>query len=433
MEQVLNKSFLDNSWYNLRLESESSRTSEGDSESVLSVQGKETDLAQDTPDTDTKSEYSSDEDLYEVEYEVASLSGDDNPLAEDTSSGSEDMLVGAAIAAAICDASMEAWITDGEDSDTSLEEIGLGQTDFLTCIQCKSQNDNPRFSYCEKCFQARKTLFPPRPRRVRPRNKKAAAVDKSVKGKPPIAVANLRSCLSGLSQDSGVGSSQELPKLNLEEIVVPKHLSNRLATTNDRKRTVSDGSDSLFSDTDQEINCRKRANKRSLNDDTLMEPNKKAKVDTNNPEDVKNDKRNVPSVFVVNNECVPSCSGLGTMERVEKGTTTVVHSARVEQVHNGREEPMVGVKDNSSCVSVEKGGQFNGTVPIRGEKPAVLSEPRELCIVCNSQPKNSIFLHGKTGHMCCCYRCAVRTWHACKSCPICKMKVQNVVKVFVCS
>lgn len=58
------------------------------------------------------------------------------------------------IAAAICDTSLEAWATDGEDSDnSSIDDVELGPTDFWTCVQCGSKNKNPLFRYCQKCFQ----------------------------------------------------------------------------------------------------------------------------------------------------------------------------------------------------------------------------------------------------------------------------------------
>lgn len=65
------------------------------------------------------------------------------------------MAAAGAVAAVICNSSLEAWATDAEDSDSSLDETSLGRTDFGTCLQCKSKNDNPLFRYCERCFQVR--------------------------------------------------------------------------------------------------------------------------------------------------------------------------------------------------------------------------------------------------------------------------------------
>lgn len=54
----------------------------------------------------------------------------------------------------------------------------------------------------------------------------------------------------------------------------------------------------------------------------------------------------------------------------------------------------------------------------------------DMCIMCMTAPKNGIFLHGSIGHMCCCYKCAMRVWTNCKRCPVCNCKVKNVVKLF---
>lgn len=58
------------------------------------------------------------------------------------------------------------------------------------------------------------------------------------------------------------------------------------------------------------------------------------------------------------------------------------------------------------------------------------AEYEELCIMCNVKSKDSIFLHGKIGHMCCCYKCAKKCWIVHKKCPICNLKIYNIVKVF---
>lgn len=58
-----------------------------------------------------------------------------------------------AIAAVICDTSLD-WLTDGEDSDSSSEDaFEANLTDFCTCLKCKSQNINPLYRYCQKCFK----------------------------------------------------------------------------------------------------------------------------------------------------------------------------------------------------------------------------------------------------------------------------------------
>nr|XP_023014860.1 uncharacterized protein LOC111504525 isoform X1 [Leptinotarsa decemlineata] len=141
-------------YYYYRLESESSKASEEDTESVYSLQDRETDVVRDTSDTDSKSESSDQQEFELIEYEVASLSGSDDGCQENSSSGSDDHLMIAAAVEVLCDSSLERWVTDCEDSDnSSLDGSAISRSDFSRCVQCKSENDNPLYRYCEKCFQ----------------------------------------------------------------------------------------------------------------------------------------------------------------------------------------------------------------------------------------------------------------------------------------
>lgn len=265
-----------------RLESESSHASGGDTEtteSIYSHQGYETELVMDTPDTESKSELSdSDEDL-EIEYEVQSLSENENaPVGSDSSSGAEDFLaVAGAITAVICEPSLEPSLTDGEDSDnSSLAEIQIQRTNYDACMQCKLRNDNPLFRYCKKCFQVRKTFFPPRPR--------------------------------------------------------------------------------------------------------------------------------------------------GFKKKIRKSKDRLIHNQKVTNLPDlTKEDDIKGIKSSSSESNLEEKENLNSP----------LLECKELCIMCNAEPKNCIFLHGCTAHMCCCYKCALKSWKLNKKCPACNRKANNVVKVFV--
>ncbi|XP_011308568.1 E3 ubiquitin-protein ligase Mdm2 [Fopius arisanus] len=53
------------------------------------------------------------------------------------------------------------------------------------------------------------------------------------------------------------------------------------------------------------------------------------------------------------------------------------------------------------------------------------------CNMCTVNPKDGVFVHGKASHICCCYKCAVKTWKATKYCPICNRKVTNVLKAYI--
>lgn len=54
----------------------------------------------------------------------------------------------------------------------------------------------------------------------------------------------------------------------------------------------------------------------------------------------------------------------------------------------------------------------------------------ELCIFCNSAPKDSIFVHGKMAHHCSCYPCAKKTLSSIGRCPLCNAGVEKVLRMF---
>jgi uncharacterized protein YaeQ len=41
-----------------------------------------------------------------------------------------------------------------EDSDGSVD-LELGQADYWRCIKCHNQSNDPKFRYCERCYQVR--------------------------------------------------------------------------------------------------------------------------------------------------------------------------------------------------------------------------------------------------------------------------------------
>jgi hypothetical protein len=55
----------------------------------------------------------------------------------------------------------------------------------------------------------------------------------------------------------------------------------------------------------------------------------------------------------------------------------------------------------------------------------------DMCMTCVMNPKNGIFVHGKVGHICCCYKCALKVWTQLRRCPVCNCKVNNVLKAII--
>lgn len=371
-------------YYYFRLESESSKSSEDDTESIYSLQEKDTDVVRDTSDTDSKADSDKDEYEVEFEYEVASLSeGEDEQGIEISSSDSDGMMLAAA-AAVLCDTSLEAWVTDGEDSDSSSDETSFGRTDFSTCVQCRGENDNPLYRYCEKCFQDRKKFFPPRPRRNRRKNTKTST--------NPVKLDTLRNCLSGLSQDSGIGSSQECPSLGLDQIVVPEYLQSSGLAKPEENSISSSTSLALEKIEETEFDPRigKDKRKRQSSESSLSDYEvKKPKIA--NPK--------------------PKSSDLGS-----EVSSSLTEKSSLSSETSG----FVSEKERSSSSLVTTSSNF-----VSSDKTE-----SELCMFCNSAPKDSIFLHTNIAHRCCCYKCAKKTLKTIKRCPICNRSVNKVVRIF---
>lgn len=148
------------------------RVCDSDDSTYDSFHGRETDLCRDTSDTE---DYSSEEErqisMAVVEYEIASSDESDADTDALSSSGTDDFMI-AAVAHAIYDDSSSSpsdfsLFADTEDSDSTSDDPELGKADYWECVKCKNRQNNPLYRYCEKCYQIRKNLFPPRPKKNR--------------------------------------------------------------------------------------------------------------------------------------------------------------------------------------------------------------------------------------------------------------------------
>ena len=57
--------------------------------------------------------------------------------------------------------------------------------------------------------------------------------------------------------------------------------------------------------------------------------------------------------------------------------------------------------------------------------------PEDRCVICVSKPRNASIIHGQTGHQVCCFDCASKLREKKKRCPICRSKIQMVIKNFL--
>ncbi|XP_053604925.1 E3 ubiquitin-protein ligase Mdm2-like [Plodia interpunctella] len=135
-------------------------------ETILSIQGKETDFVADTTDTE-----SLDSDVKDVEYEPASETEDDEQLFADTSGDSEGEIIKTKVITVTMGDSGDLEFADSEHTDTNDSDSEIDMLGFERCAQCHSTDIDSFYRYCDKCFKVRKNLFPPRPKRKQKRKK----------------------------------------------------------------------------------------------------------------------------------------------------------------------------------------------------------------------------------------------------------------------
>lgn len=71
------------------------------------------------------------------------------------------------------------------------------------------------------------------------------------------------------------------------------------------------------------------------------------------------------------------------------------------------------------------------SVPKKVNLPPPNIENEDLsCVVCMENPRNSVIIHGESGHEICCLSCAKKLKQKNQGCPICRQQIENVVKVF---
>ena len=63
------------------------------------------------------------------------------------------------------------------------------------------------------------------------------------------------------------------------------------------------------------------------------------------------------------------------------------------------------------------------------KQPNLNDVTEEKCWCCVSRNRNALIIRGKQGHRILCYPCAKKTWNTKGECPICKRKIEKIVKI----
>ncbi|VVC87092.1 unnamed protein product [Leptidea sinapis] len=115
-------------------------------ETIFSIQGKETDFVRDTSDTEW---YSSD--FGELEP-VSSEPEDEAPFTADTDTTDNEIISTKVIEVSVGDDG-ELQFADSEQTDSEGSDSEMDLYDYWLCAQCRAENNNPLYRYCEKCFK----------------------------------------------------------------------------------------------------------------------------------------------------------------------------------------------------------------------------------------------------------------------------------------
>ena len=62
-------------------------------------------------------------------------------------------------------------------------------------------------------------------------------------------------------------------------------------------------------------------------------------------------------------------------------------------------------------------------------KKKINKKPNTLCVVCLTNKSNISFVHGETGHLCCCQECSTN-FDCDDKCPICRNNIDNIIKIY---
>uniref|UniRef100_A0A1Q3G363 Putative e3 ubiquitin-protein ligase mdm2 n=1 Tax=Culex tarsalis TaxID=7177 RepID=A0A1Q3G363_CULTA len=449
------------------------RVLESDEDIYNSLNEQETDICHDSSDTsdcESESHYSSTSQISHdgtittmqvLEYEVASATQSENESSDGTSSGTDDYVL-AAFAQAVADnssASEFAILADTEEeSDDQSWDNDFTPADYWKCVKCKNKQNNPMYRYCEKCYQVRKSLFPPRPKLRR----KLPSKDEDLSDSSTSSSSSLDLVLPHPESNFRLGSS-----------VVPTHPNKNQTQNNGRKVAIKgmeflpkkggvcsikspikqDKSSSHFANNFEYNKSRKRrvsscvtnnarVNKKRCDESSMKIQQEGVKnlhfellkdsgfSSCSSQERTPTEEENLQFCDVSSQEIV-----LDVKQMVKKDKSVRTDSetlrANSQPIYLSPEAVLESDGLLPNLHESRSEGLLESQSSDLSEKLANSENSLGYCIFCLSEPKNSVFVHSNFVHLCCCYKCAVKVWKQRKSCPICNCKIKNVMKLFV--
>lgn len=232
------------------------------------------------------------------------------------------------------------------------------------------------------------------------------------------------------SQDSGVGSSQELLLSSQESVLPGEDVSSP-------RNVLPKSSQDVLSDVPQankELKvCYPDTDNGSINSD--VKPLLKSQIKFTNAitSTMSKKRRYSEGDFIMGKTVEIDLHDEISFSSLKR---KLANCSSSESVINDEKHNKVGKKDrdysDDDVMMVKKKQKMSKPHEFTssGESRTDVSENKQKCIICVSALRDSAFMHGQDGHMSCCYRCAMNTWKEHKRCPICNRKVRNVVKIY---
>ncbi|CAH0549278.1 unnamed protein product [Brassicogethes aeneus] len=342
-----------------RLATESSNNS--GSESVHSIQDRETDIVQDTSDTETAP--SSSHNDVGIEYDLVSLP-EVPPSQSFSSTNSEGKNLGLTLAQLMFNT------TIGKKGRTTV---------FNTCLKCKCWNSNNLYRYCFRCFQERKRSFPPRPKGFKKRKNTNNIEKKAIF--PP---------------------QRTLPKVD----------SKLYSDISDEPLKDSDTTDKLYSDindnmtNDSDIPNRNSDIRPENSDNDNKEP-QNSEIDYKLTEQ---DLKLLETAYEILENNYQVFEGDFQVPDANKSNSVgerKVWGIRFKNTDEDYKVYVAEMADENAKNSDDRNEKFTQTKNSDTDSKFTQTDSDvDLCMFCHSAPKNGIFLHTNMAHMCCCYTCA---------------------------
>jgi len=353
-------------------------------------------------------------DIEVLEYEIASSTDqeddENNSFCSESSAATDDYFnEPTQDLSSSSDFSEIVFFADTEESDDpEVDDPELSKADYWKCVKCKNEQNNPLYRYCEKCYQVRKSHFPPRPRtrKDRPRHRKVKVLQSSAVSQSTVGAK--------------FGKPNSYPSPSVEKPSSSKPLLCRRASINrsacppSKRRNNGSAGESSSSDSgggsgddNEPIVKRRHISSLCAASGSSQEPVQPSSYE---------------SYLQLQLSQNGKDSGQGSSQescfdmKETTFSTVATRSLSDEDVRRKPEKvaPLVATK----------------SAPIASKSSDETHGDSLLCKICESNPKGAVFVHTTKACGGSCYTCALKTWKLYKYCPFCKLKPKNVMKLF---